>query len=164
MKSFFKDITLKDFGTSIFFIVVLPGLVIYLTWYVADQQKLTALESSLLQVISIMASVASSYYFSKKAARNMVEERAKLALRRIFTVYTFFPRIIQSIEDQKTFLNTVSESQQGLTKSHVDQSLDLLKVQSYEQLGAMNDAVDDWKDLVPKPEEVLNKYQESEHE
>lgn len=160
MSSFWKGITAKDVASFLAFIIVLPGLIVYLTIFSASNTELTALESGLLQAIGILASAASSYYATKKSSEKDIQQRAKLALRRIFTLYTFFPRFIQSVEERRKFLVNISEIDGQINMNYVNQALDALNSQVYEQIGTVNDSVDDWKDLVPHPEEILNKYQE----
>ena len=164
IKRFRAGVTVKDVSSSLFFILILPGLVVYLTIFTANNSKLTALESGLLQLLGILASAATSYYAAKKSAEKDVQQRAKLALRRIFTLYTFFPRFIQSVEEHRKFLDDISENDGRLDKNYVNQTLNALNSQVYEQIGAVNDSVDDWKDLVPHPEEILSKYQEDKND
>lgn len=164
MKKFFGKLTAGDVGGFTFFAVVLPGLVIYLTYLSSSNRTLTALESGLLQTLSILATSASAYYASKITAQRIAQARAKLALRRIFTLYTFFPRFIESIEKRRKFLESVKSDNATVEINYVFQALDSLSAQAYEQIGTVNDAVEDWKDMVPKPEGILEKYKGGRNE
>lgn len=155
----FQKVTAGDIGSLLIFVGALPALVVYLTWYVADHSKLTAMESGLLQAISILAGMATSHYFAKVSAKNMVRERAKLALRRISTLYAFFPGHIQSITYKKSLLDSSTKNDK-VDARLVEMAINDLIIETNGQIRSVNDAVEDWRELVPDAEEIVQAYRE----
>lgn len=139
---------------------ILPLLVvIFIVYFVAKDNTFTALEITLLQVIEIVATTFSAGYFATRFAEKSSQERARLALRRIATIYRFFPNFINSIQRQEGFLNTRAKNNK-VDQGYVTQAFSSIIAQLYQQINTVNDAVDDWKDLVPDPEKVLREYKE----
>lgn len=145
-----KGIKIGDLIWGIFPIVI----VLCVIGFVAKEQKLTPLETILLQVIEIVATTISAGYFATRAAEKNSQERAKLALRRIATIYRFFPNFISSIREQEGFLKTQVKNNK-VEHGYISQAFSSIISQLYHQINTVNDAVDDWKDLVPDPEKVL---------
>jgi hypothetical protein len=153
---------LKSIKANDIFLGILPLIVVTLiVYFVAKDQKFTPLEITLLQTIEILGTGFSAGYFATRLAEKHNQERAKLALRRIATIYRFFPNLITSVQRQQDFLNTVIEKTK-MEQGYVNQAFNSIIDQIYQQINTVNDAVDDWKDLVPDPEKVLRKEKEEE--
>lgn len=154
--NFLKKIKTNDIILGIIPLIIVIGIVYFATKY----EKITPLEITLLQIIEIMCTSFSAGYFATRLAEKNNQDRAKLALRRIATIYRFFPNFISSIQKQQDFLKTITGKNNKIDKGYVNQAFGSIIAQTYQQINTVNDAVDDWKDLVPDPENVLREYKE----
>jgi signal transduction histidine kinase len=82
---------------------------------------------------------------------------ARSAFRRVTRLYEAFGRLVDSIEDRRQLLQEQLVSSNPNDLHSVEAALDLLRVQVTEQLGTANDAMDDWRDLVPDQVEELER-------
>lgn len=112
---------------------------------VASVRDLTALENTLLQVFSIGLGLTGSFIIgregSKEAAADMIKPHAKSAFRRVLSLYNSLSRLATAIETQK--------EQLGSNKAALH-SLEKLQGLVIEQISTADDALEDWKDIIPE--------------
>lgn len=112
---------------------------------VSSLRDLTALESTLLQVFSIGLGLAGSFIIgregSKEAAADLIKPHAKSAFRRVLSLYNSLSRLATAIEIQKEQLTNNKAAQHSLEK---------LQGIVIEQISTADDALEDWKDIIPE--------------
>lgn len=116
--------------------------------YIATQRTLTSLENTLLQAFSLISGLIGSFYFGKQsavdAARDIIKPHARSAFRRLISLYESLSRVGVEIENSK---NSQSEP------------VTIAKMEAIviEQLATADDAMEDWRDIVPDEVEELRK-------
>lgn len=114
--------------------------------YIASQRTLTSLESTLLQAFSLSIGLIGSFYFGKysaiDAAKNIIKPHARSAFRRLISLYESLSRVGIEIQNSK---NNQSQSE-TITK---------MEAIVIEQLATADDALEDWRDIVPDEVEEL---------
>jgi len=125
-------------GTSVLFIII------------ASLRDLTGLENTLLQVISLGLGLIGSYILgresSKEMANELVKPHAKSAFRRLLSLYNSISRLGVAIQNSQSTLIP------GDSTSLV---LDKLQAMVIEQISTADDALEDWKDILPEELEKL---------
>ena len=128
--------------------------VVGLTVLTSMHRPLSSLESALLQSVSLALSVWASFAAGQisghdQRAREM-RAPVKSAFRRTVRIYQGIGRQGQSIEGRRQRLHYLAEASSGSVPiSEIDAALDLLTTQVQEQLGTVDDAMEDWRDLAP---------------
>lgn len=119
--------------------------------YTAAIRTLTSLENVLLQVISLSAGLAGSFIFGRRsareAAREIIKPHARSAFRRVLSLYRSLARASATIK-----LSQAPESEEALQVT-----LARLDTIVTEQLAAADDALEDWRDIVPDDVKELTK-------
>ena len=117
---------------------------------VAATRSLTYLEGVLLQLFSLLAGVGGSFIFgrqsARKAAREIIKPHARSAFRRLLSLYHSLSRVAVTINSSQNFESPV-ENQVTLAK---------LEAIVVEQLASADDAIEEWKDIVPEDVEELD--------
>lgn len=112
---------------------------------VAAYRDLTALENVLLQVFSLGLGLIGSYILGREsardAAREMVKPHARSAFRRLLSLYRSLSRLAYAIQTMRSDSNAHAET------THV---LDKLEGIVVEQIATADDALEDWRDIVPE--------------
>jgi hypothetical protein len=130
-------------------LVVLSIVLAVLFVHIAATRPLTTLEGTLFQAISLLAGLAGSYLFGTQSAmriaRGMIKPHARSAFRRVLSLYKGLSRIGQQIERAKSAV-----SPEGQITPY-----DILEAMVEQQLLTVDDAVEDWRDLVPEEVEEL---------
>lgn len=112
---------------------------------VAAFRDLTALENVLLQVFSLGLGLIGSYVLGREsardAAREVVKPHARSAFRRLLSLYRSLSRLAYAIETIRSDCNAHPET------IHV---LDKLEGIVVEQIATADDALEDWRDIVPE--------------
>ncbi|MBK8637055.1 MAG: hypothetical protein IPN92_01810 [Chromatiaceae bacterium] len=107
---------------------------------VSAYRDLTSLENPLLWVISLALSFVGSFYIGKQsaveAARDIIKPHARSAFRRLISLYESLSRVGAEIESSR---NKNSET------------ITIAKLEAIvvEQLATADDALEDWRDIVP---------------
>lgn len=100
----------------------------------------TPLENALFQILMLGTGLLGSYHFGKNSARDGASEIVKLharpAFRRVTALYNSLYRLSSLIEDLK--------------QDKPDSRLDLLQALVSEHIATGQDAMEDWRDLVPE--------------
>jgi hypothetical protein len=116
--------------------------------YIATQRTLTSLESVILQAFALGAGLVGSFVFGRQSARDtareMIKPHARSAFRRLLSLYQSLSRVGATIE----------ESQKSDSTGH---TITLAKLEAIviEQLATADDALEDWRDIVPEDVEEL---------
>jgi len=114
--------------------------------YIATQRTLTSLESTLLQAFSLACGLIGSFYFGKQsaaeAAKEIIKPHARSAFRRLISLYESLSRVGAEIEG---------------SKGNQSESITIAKMEAIvvEQLATADDALEDWRDIVPEEVEEL---------
>ena len=117
--------------------------------YVATTRISTGLESFLWQAFTLVASVVGAFLFGRQsaseAAREIIKPHARSAFRRLLSLYQSLSQVASVIESSK---NCVSREDYRII-------LATLKASVGEQLATADDALEDWRDIVPEDVEEL---------
>lgn len=112
---------------------------------IASIRALTGLENTLLQVISLGLGLIGSYMLGRESSKEMayalVKPHAKSAFRRLLSLYSSISRLGVAIQESRIQLETDGSS------SYV---LDKLQAIVIEQISTADDALEDWKDILPE--------------
>ncbi|MDE0086756.1 MAG: hypothetical protein OXU23_13645 [Candidatus Poribacteria bacterium] len=123
--------------------------------YTTTTRALTAVESTIWQVFVLTAGLVGSFIFgqqsAKEAAREIIKPHARSAFRRLVSLYESLSRASTVIE-----LTESSESSEDIRVTIA--KLDAIVT---EQLNTADDALEDWRDIVPEDVEELKQKLES---
>ena len=120
---------------------------------IASKRTLTQLESIMLQTFSLSAGLIGSFIFgkqsAKQAAKELIKPHARSSFRRLVFLYQSLSRLAIAIEKGKK--NNNSDKKEGVV-------LDKIEAIVVEQIATADDALEDWRDIVPEDvEELYNK-------
>ena len=125
--------------------------VIFLS-YEASRRDFSQLDSVLLQLFSLFIGVTASFYFgrqsAKSAAKEIIKPHARSAFRRLLSLYKSLSRLAAVIE--------VSRRNKGISSEGIS-VLDRLQATVIEQIATADDALEDWRDIVPEDVEELQR-------
>ena len=111
--------------------------------YVATTRTLTNLESVFLQSFSLLAGLGGSFIFgrqsAREAAREIIKPHARSAFRRLLSLYQSLSRVATTIES--------SQSDESPEYPVIIAKIEAIVV---EQLTTADDALEDWRDIVPE--------------
>lgn len=119
--------------------------------YIGTTRTLTVLESTLWQIFVFAAGLTGSFIFGRRsareAAREIIKPHARSAFRRVLSLYRSLARASVTIK-----LSQVPEPEE-------DPQVTLAKLDTIviEQLAAADDALEDWRDIVPDDVKELTK-------
>lgn len=117
--------------------------------YIATERTLTNLESVILQAFALGAGLVGSFVFgrqsAREAAREIIKPHARSAFRRLLSLYQSLSRVGTTIEASQK------------SDSPEDNEVTLAKLEAIviEQLATADDALEDWRDIVPEDVEEL---------
>ena len=119
---------------------------------IASQRTLTQLENIMLQAFILGAGLIGSFVFgkqsAKQAAKELIKPHARSAFRRLIFLYQSLSRLAETIEQGK----------QENSRVNANMVLDKLEAIVVEQIATANDALEDWRDIVPEDvEELISK-------
>lgn len=133
---------------SIFLLVMSIAGAVYFV-YTATTRRLTQVEGVYLQALPWITGVLASLVFGRMSARTAVREvirpHARSAFRRIVSLYDSISRVAR----------TVAEAQES--DDNHDHLIALSKIEAFvvEQLSTADDAIEDWRDIVPEDVDEL---------
>ncbi len=131
-------------------ILISLGVAAYFV-YVTTTRTLTGLESFLLQIFTLVTGLVGSFIFGRQSAREAAKEiikpHARSAFRRLLSLYQSLSQVAQVIESSKK-RRYIGDYQITLAK---------LEASVGEQLATADDALEDWRDIVPEDVEELRK-------
>lgn len=136
---------------SIVYAVVSGAIVIILGAILSKQKEPDILVSVLIQIIQLIFTVSGTYFASKVVANKQMQElsqqRARLALRRVLTLVTGLGKTKDYVQSQREFLaNRSSDVDMG----QVDNALESIHSFIDMNLGATDDMIMDWKEVIPE--------------
>lgn len=112
--------------------------------YTATKRTLTGLESTLWQIFVFAGGLAGSFIFgrqsAREAAKEMIKPHARSAFRRLLSLYHSLSRAAITIEAAQ------------ISDSHENDQVALARLEEIiaEQLSTADDALEDWRDIVPE--------------
>ena len=125
-------------------LLIICVLVASLFVYTATSRVLTPLEGVILQLFTLLAGLGGSvilgHQSARKAAREIIKPHARSAFRRLLSLYQSLARVAATIDSSQDF-ESPEENQVTLAK---------LEAIVVEQLASADDAIEDWKDIVPE--------------
>ena len=130
-------ITLVVFGSTTVFVII------------AAIRDLSSVENVLLQFIFLSIGCGVSYSVGKqsveKAAKEIIKPHARSAFRRLLSLYQSLSRAATTIESAQ------------ISDSHENDQVALARLEEIitEQLSKADDALEDWRDIVPEDVEEL---------
>ena len=117
--------------------------------YIAATRNLSGLESVLLQIIFLAIGSSISFFAgqqsAQKAAREIIKPHARSAFRRLLSLYRSLSWAVTEVESSQS------------SKSDEDYQVVLARLEAIviEQLATADDALEDWRDIVPEDVEEL---------
>jgi hypothetical protein len=112
--------------------------------YTMTKRTLTGLESVLWQIFVFAAGLSGSFIFGRESAqrtaREMFKPHARSAFRRLISLYQSLQRVATTIES----------SQKSCCEEDYHVTLGKLEAIVTEQLTTADDALEDWRDIVPE--------------
>ena len=144
------------------FLILVALLVSGYTILTAGQRPLTQREQVLFQVIILGVGLFGTFLVgresAKSAAKDVIGPSARSAFRNVLSLYKGLGRLRQSVIERRAFLDSVAESEGAVVSlSHVYGQLSVLSAQIIEQIGTADDALNDWRDLVPEEVAALER-------
>ena len=113
-------------------------------------REFTPLENSLIWVFGLAAALAGSYMFAKQSSRktvfDIIKPHARPAFRRLLWLYKSLSRLAYAI-------NEAQEAKQ----CENDNILTKLEAMVTEQIATVDDALEDWRDIIPDDVEEIMK-------
>lgn len=115
---------------------------------VASYRDLTSLENTLLWALALGLGLIGSYNLgnqsAEEAGRAIIKPHARSAFRRLMSLYESLSRVGKEIE---------------ASKENQSETITIAKLESIvlEQLATADDALEDWRDIVPEEVEELRK-------
>lgn len=133
-------------------LIVIAIMIMILVAYISTERTLTGIEVSILQLVALLASLGGSYIFGQRASKESIKEtigmQARSAFRRLISLYASISRVAIIIESEE---HGNDGSKLNVIRAIVD-----------EQFGTVDDALEDWRDLVPESvEEMKEKLRKS---
>ena len=125
--------------------------------YTATQRTLSGLESTLWQIFAFAGGLAGSFIFgrqsAREAAREVIKLHARSAFRRLLSLYHSLSRAATAIESGQ------------ISDSHENYQVALARLEEIvtEQLSTADDALEDWRDIVPEDVEELEQKRRSDN-
>ncbi len=126
--------------------------------YVSTTRTLTALESVFLQGFSVTIGFIGTFLFGRRsardAAREVIKPHARSAFRRLVSLYQSLHR-----------MTAIVESRDPGAPEDCRVMLAQIQVIAVEQVSAADDALADWRDIVPEDvDELYEKLSSEEHQ
>ena len=130
-------------------VLILGSLIIAAVFSViAADRPLTNLEAVLLQFFGLGTGLLGSFIFGRqsaqKAAKEMIKPHARSAFRRSWSLYQSLSRLAQAIVEAKQSKSDDQRSTQGSNYLPVFEAIVI------EQLSTADDALEDWRDIIPE--------------
>jgi len=135
---------MKHFDSIAAGVLIVVSIVVAIVFTaVSTDRALTALEGTLLQLFSLSCGLAGSFLIgrisAKSAARDLIKPHARSAFRRLISLFKSLSRVASEIDG-------AVGGNAGELKSLVSR----LQAIVVEQLATADDALEDWRDIVPE--------------
>lgn len=126
--------------------------VVFVLWALSRPGENTSLDAG-LQVGALVLSVYASYRFGSRQAAESGAERirphARSAFRRVLTIYGGIGRVVRAAQREREHLTGLADGAGKVRLLDADNSLRLLEAIAAEQARTADDALSDWRDIVP---------------
>lgn len=125
--------------------------------YTATKRTLSGLESTFWQIFVFATGLAGSFIFGRQSARETAKEiikpHARSAFRRLLSLYHSLSRAATAIESGQ------------ISDSHENYQVALARLEEIvtEQLSIADDALEDWRDIVPEDVDELEQKRRSDN-
>ncbi len=129
-------------------LIIVAFIVTGFSIYIATQRTLTSLENTLLQAFSLISGLVGSFYFGKQsaadAAKQILKPHARSAFRRLISLFESLSRVAVEIAN---------------SKENQSETITIAKMEAIvvEQLATADDALEDWRDIVPEEVDELRR-------
>lgn len=135
-------------------VLILGAIIVAVTFsIIAATRPLTNLEAVLLQSFGLGTGILGSFIFgrqsAKKAAKEMIKPHASSAFRRSWSLFQSLSRLAQAIDMAKRDVTIKDDNQQAFKYLPVFEAI------VNEQLSTADDALEDWRDIIPEDVEEL---------
>lgn len=131
-------------------LLIISVLVAIFFVYTATSRILTPLEGVILQLFTLLAGLGGSFIFghqsAREAAREIIKPHARSAFRRLLSLYQSLSRVADVIESSQ---NSESPEENQVTLAKLEAIV-------VEQLSSADDAIEDWRDIVPEDVKELD--------
>lgn len=125
-----------------------------LTILITGDEESTKLENGLLQFISFVITVAISvgigYFSAKEQGRGILKPHGRKSVRRIVNLGDGVRAFGTTIETERARFKHRSDQDGHIDVFEVERTLDVLYGQLEGQIRTVNDAIEDWRDVVPE--------------
>jgi hypothetical protein len=151
----------KLWAQPAFWLIVFSGVLGGVTVWAGTQAHPSRLAVGLLQGITLVFGTVGSFILGKDtssaAARELVRPHARSAFRRVQNLYRALGRQQEVIASEQMRLRILSElNDEGtIPFEHARASLFALEYMVIEQISTADDALEDWRDLVPDEVEAI---------
>jgi len=141
---------------SIVLLFAVSAIIVFIFIYSSAMRELTTLENLMFQVIVLATSISGSVVLGRKLEQKEVGEiikpYARPAFRKVMYLYGGLSRVAKEI-------------QKGLDRpdDNSNNTLVVLKALVYEQICTVDDAMEDWRDIIPEDVEELEKRRPKSH-
>lgn len=109
-----------------------------------------ALFDALTLVLSVVGSVTIGGELQERHARQLIGPHGRSAFRRAASLYTALSRFRHQIGKEREVLAAAADEDGRVATAMVDMALDVFETQVGEQVQAANDAMEDWRDVIPE--------------
>jgi hypothetical protein len=127
----------------------------------AQDHPLTARESAIVQAFGWAVGIYASWQFGRSslpaAAKELVKRQVRSAFRRTKDLYGSAARLSSAVDERRDALRGLKNQTGDVALTDVELALDLLHALVNEQIGRLNDALEDWRDLVPEEIERMDR-------
>lgn len=132
-------------------------LVVAVFLVTANRRHLSDTENVLFQIFSLSAGIVSSYLFGRMSAKDtaleIIKPHSRSAFRRLVSLYKSMGRLIRVLRERKA----------QDTSKNPEATLDLVEAIVVEQISYADDAMEDWRDVVPEEvDELLKRLKSKE--
>ncbi len=123
--------------------------------YVSSERQLTPLEAILIQIVILGAGVFASYLISQRFARTAAEQARAAAEHLMMGHARSAFRRVKSLYSGLFYLKRVIERHKGPDPKAQSQEVAVIEAVVDQHINTVLDALEDWRDLVPKEVEDL---------
>lgn len=114
-----------------------------------NQTELAAFDAITL-ILSFLGSAAIGGQLQERATRRLIGPHGRSAFRRAAALFAALSRFQQQIGKERASLASQVDDQEFVAMAVVDMALDAIMTQVGEQVQTANDAMEDWRDVIPE--------------
>jgi hypothetical protein len=114
-----------------------------------SQTELASFDAITL-ILSVVGSISIGGELQERQARRLIGPHGRSAFRRAAALFTALSRFQQQIAKERTSLAGLVDDDRFVEMAIVEMALDAIETQVGEQVQAANDAMEDWRDVIPE--------------